>query len=566
MLMYKTVFSENNSASMKNILILVLFLIFQPVFLSSQSVYEHLSNKNIYDFLDELSNNKVIELNTVIKPFSRVFIAEKLLEANLKKEGLNPRQQKELVFYLEGFQPEIGYPLNFKRDYLKKSADWALSINPIGAFYKDSIATFWLKPMLGYENSANTNGSFTHNWGGLEFGGYIGKHLAIYSSLRDNNSSQWLIKPAYFIQDEGVPVKNFGSDGVDYSEARGGITYSWNWGTIGLIKDHVQWGDNYYGANIISGRTPSFGMIKLSLTPTNWFEFNYFHGWLVSSIVDSSRSYWDDNSYRAVFYPKYMAANMFTFKPFSMLHFSLGNSIVYSDIHVQVAYLIPFLFYKSVDHTLNSTYQYGDAGQNSQMFFDISSRNIKHLHLFGSLFVDELSLRFMFDPNKQSNLISYKLGARLSDFPLENIWLSAEYTRSNPLVYQNYLSTVTFESNHYNLGHYLRDNSDVFNIGIGYKPIRGLQLSMLYSLARHGNNFDYKTIPTNQGLKFMENVIWKQQQLISKVNYEIVNNTLLFFIFNFQNVTGNKSHVELFTPEFYWGRTSTTTIGMNIGF
>lgn len=532
----------------------------------SQTIYEHVSNTNIYDFLDELANNQTVELNSTIKPYSRVFIAGKLMEADQKRNELNSRQQAELDFYLQGFQPELAYPLNFKSDFIKKSDDWAMGINPIGVYYKDSVVTMWLKPILGYEVSSNTNGTVTHSWGGLELGGYIGKHLAFYTSLRDNNVSKLMIKPEYFVQSEGVPVKNFGSDGIDYSEARGGITYSGKWGSIGLVKDHLQWGDNYYGSNILSGRTPSFGMIKLSLTPVKWFEFNYFHGWLVSSVVDSTRSYWDNDKYRAVFYPKYMACNMFTFKPFKRFYFSLGNSIVYSDINVQAAYLIPFLFYKSVDHTLNSTYQYGDAGQNSQMFFDVSSRNLKHLHLYGTLFVDELSLRYMFDAAKQSNLISYKVGGRLSDFPIENLWLSLEYTRSNPLVYQNYLATVTFESNQYNLGHYLRDNSDVWNIGVGYKPMRGLHVSLTYTLARHGNDFDYKTAPTNKGLKFMETVTWKQQQLVAQATYEIVNNTYLYCTFNYQNITGQQVEIAKCTPEYYWGKTSTISAGINIGF
>jgi hypothetical protein len=544
----------------------IIILLFDSYNLSSQIVYEHISNKNIYSFLDELANNKIVDLNSAIKPYSRIAIANLLIEAKASFEKLNTRQQKELDFYIQGYQPELDYPLNIKSDLLRKSSNWAIAYNPLGAFYKDSLTTMWLKPILGYEYNTNDNGSLTHSWGGLEFGGYIGKHFAFYTSLRDNNVSKLVIRPEYFIKNEGVPVKNFGDKGIDYSEARGGITYSWKWGSVGIIKDHLQWGSNNYGANILSGRTPSFAMIKLNLTPVSWFEFNYFHGWLVSSVVDSTRSYWENDKFRAVFHPKYMAANMFTFKPWKGFQFSLGNSIVYSDIGVQAAYLIPFLFYKSVDHTLNSTYQYGDAGQNSQMFFDISSRNIKHLHLYGTLFVDEMSLRYMFDPDKQSNHMSFKGGFKVSDWPFNNLWFSSEYTRSNPLVYQNYLSTVTFESNQYNLGHYMRDNSDVFNLGIGYIPIRGLHLSFEYSNARHGEDFDYATMPTNQGLKFMENVMWKQQQFRLSAVYEIVNNTYVYMKYQYSDVSGDQSYIEKYTPEYYWGKTSTFSLGMNIGF
>jgi len=547
----------------KRFLLLFLFILSFQTY--SQEVYEHVSNKNIYSFLDELANNKIIDLNSAVKPYSRVSIAKLLIEAKTSYEILNIRQQKELDFYLQGFQSELDYPMKLKSDFIKKDPKWAISLNPIGAFYKDSIATLWLKPILGYEYSTNKNGSLTHSWGGLEFGGYVGEHLAFYSSLRDNNLSRNIIKPDYFIRNQGVPIKTIDGE-VDFSEARGGVTYSWNWGTIGLIKDHIEWGTNYFGSNILSGRSPSYGIIKLNLTPVKWFEFNYYHGWLVSSVVDSSRSYWENDRFRAVFHPKYMAANMFTFKPWQGLHISLGNSIVYSDIGVQAVYLVPFLFYKSVDHTLNSTYQYGDAGQNSQMFFDISSRNIKYLHLYATLFVDEIELRSITDSDNSRNHISVKGGFHIDDWPVDNLYFGGEYTRSNPLVYENSLSTVTFESNNYCLGHYMRDNSDVINFIIGYKPLRGLNISASMTIARHGEDYDYATIPSSSGLKFMESVKWKQQLVNISAVYEVVNNAYIYVKYQYSEVTGDQNYIEKYTPEYYWGSTSTFTLGMNMGF
>ncbi len=56
----------------------LLFLLLFPLIINAQVVYEHISRKSIYDFLDELSNAKLIEINSAIKPYSRIFIAEKL--------------------------------------------------------------------------------------------------------------------------------------------------------------------------------------------------------------------------------------------------------------------------------------------------------------------------------------------------------------------------------------------------------------------------------------------------------------------------------------------------------
>jgi hypothetical protein len=553
----------------KTLILLILVLV--SVFSYSQVVYEHISNTNIYDFLDELANNKIIDINSAIKPYSRKFIAEKLEEAKLKEQQLNKRQRNELYFYLQGFQFELPGVMLFKEkaDAFKKNKNWATAINPLGIYYKNPHFVFMLKPILGYSYHTNKNGSFRHSYGGVSFSATLGKHFAFYTSLRDNTLSKNVIQPDFFVTDQAAPVKNFSPTDIEFSEARGGLTYSWKWGSVGLVKDNVRWGSGYGQTNILSGRTPSFAMITFNLHPVKWFEFNYFHGWLVSDVVDSTRSYHDGSTFRAVFRPKYMAANMFTFRPFKRFYFSVGNSIIYSDINVHAAYLIPFLFYKSVDHTLNATYHFGDAGQNSQLFFNISSRNIKHLHLYGSLFIDELSLRNMFKKETQRNQISIKGGFRVSDLFLQNLWWGIEYTRSNPLVYQNYLDAVTFESNGYNLGHFMRDNSDATIISVGYKPIRGLHFKIIYKLARHGTDYNYKelqNIGRSSGLPFMDQVVWKEQMALFSVRYEIVNNAYFYINYRYSNITGDPSALKKYTPEYYQGKTNTLTFGANIGF
>ncbi len=84
-----------------NILILNL-----PVF--SQELPYPINNFGIYTFLDELANSHIIEINSAIKPYSRLYIANKLKEADGKREELNNRQLKELEFYLMDFGKEIG--------------------------------------------------------------------------------------------------------------------------------------------------------------------------------------------------------------------------------------------------------------------------------------------------------------------------------------------------------------------------------------------------------------------------------------------------------------------------
>ena len=541
------------------------------VIVSAQIVYQHVSNKNIYSYIDELATLKIIDLNSAIKPYSRSFIAEKLEETESKSGQLNNRQLKELEFYMLEYKLEIdSFPDYKKLNFLKKNKNLSTSINPLGLFYKDKLFTFSVKPIWGINYFFNENGSIYHRWGGAEAFAYIGKNWGLYASLRDNNETERISDYEYFTLRQGGAYK-----GPDYSEMRGGITYSWKWGSIGLVKDHLTWGNNYHGPTIFSDRAPSFAQIKLNVKPVKWFELNYFHGWLVSMEVDSVRSYYSTTPPREVYRPKYIAANMLTFTPWKRLNISLGNSIIYSDMSIQPAYLIPIMFYKSVDHTVNN----GIDNQNSQMFFDISSRQIKHLHLYGTFFIDELKFDRI-TSDSTFNFWSAKVGAKASDLFGLNISINVEYSMSMPITYQHRVPTLTYESNYYNMGYYLQDNSQEIFISLEYKPIRGLHFKAYYLLAQHGPDYEYTLDGTVDMHPFMETVKWQNQTFSLKATYEFISNAYIFIEFIKSDINGDidinidpstgqfieTDYLQKYTPEIFHGKTNTISAGFNFGF
>jgi len=224
---------------LKFIFSLLLTIILVPKNVQSQDVYHHISNKSIYTFLDEMANEKLIEVNSVVKPYTRRFIAEKLEEISKQSEQLNKRQQNELEFYLKDFNKELKPGKNFKKriDIL---------------YYKDSLFTFSLNPILGIQCWNNENGSNYHRWNGAEVFAYAGKHLGVYGSLRDNHEDKILSAPEYLNTCPGAIYKGASHD---YSEMRGGITLSWKWESFGLVKDHMEWGNAYHYPSIISGKS-----------------------------------------------------------------------------------------------------------------------------------------------------------------------------------------------------------------------------------------------------------------------------------------------------------------------
>ncbi len=543
--------------------------------LKAQNVPEHISNKPLYEFIDELANDHIIEISSAVKPYSRQLISIKLKEAYRQKEKLSDRQLFELNMYLNDFSLELNEKTESKFALVKKDSTFLWSLLPPTLIYKDSLFRFNLKPVYGIQYCTNENDSLRHTWGGLAVHSYVGENWSVWASLRDNQQKGGrLARPSYLTQSQGGAYKGLtgGGKGGEFSEMRAGISWSWSWGSLSFEKDHVMMGDNYHSPSILSGRTPSYPMIKLQMQPTHWLDFHYHHGWLVSKVVDSLRSYvpYEGAPERVIYQPKYISANMFTITPIEKLDISVGNSIIYSDMDVYPGYLIPFAFYKSIVHTQS---QYTGHNHNSAMFFNLSSRNIKHLHLYGTWFVDEFSVTRIGD-DERTNFTGTKAGFRLSNWPIPNTAITAEYTFTYPKTYQHRTPSTTFETNRFNLGHYLTDNARELYLALSIKPFRGLSIDFSYLIAEKGNVVPYLY---GEGRvdrdPFMEEVVWSNKTLSLKTRYSFYNNFSIFAEFYQKDIQGFDKdgtsageYLDMFTPEIFHGWTNTLSFGMQLGF
>jgi len=558
---------------------LILILQICSPILYSQEVPHSVKNTGVYDFLDEMANSRIIEINSAIKPYSRLFIAQKLQEADSNRVSLNRRQQEELDFYMKDFGKETEWRKGEKAQ--GRNGNTAQQHNDITAqrhndittqrhngigggwpekrldlfYYRDSLFSLTVNPILGGEVFTNSSGEATYWRNGLDARGYIGK-WGFYASLRDNHEKPFLGKPEYLTKREGGHIKG----STDWSEMTGGVTYAWKWGNAGLVKDALQWGNNYNGANIYGGRNPSFVQLKLNINPVKWFDFNYFHGWLNSMVVDSTESYRVTNSYgtdyREVYHKKFIAANMFTFTPFRNLNVSAGNSIVYDGETMNPAYLIPVFFYKSVDHSQTS----GIDNMNSQMFFDISSRQIKNLHLYATIFIDELSVSRIKEEDAW-NFLSYKAGFRLSNFPLKNLSFTTEFTYTYPLTFQHYVPTTTFETSNYNMGHYMKDNSCEWYLAFDYRPIRAMNINIFFIDAIRGP--DYTELGTDRvGNPPLASVEWQNTAVGMKAGYQVINDVYTWVAASYSNISGDSR----WSAEYFYGYKSTLNAGVTVGF
>ena len=570
--------------------------------LSAQYIPQHESYTLLYDLLDELANDGVIQINSAIKPYSRTFIAAKLQEAAAQDSLLTKRQRSEVDFYLNDLSLETN-KLPYTRFDIVDEPSTKVSLWQPGVFYIEKDKWIRITPILGGTLMKNQAGQIVQRTIGAELQSQLGKHFTIYASLRDYSQTGELLAkgekyskmaspytgadttmrvPGYLTLTPGGAYKiaNGTIDaGGDYSEMRAGVYYSWDWGNVGYAKDHIQWGDNYHGSNILSGNTPSFPFIALNIYPFKWMELNFFHGWLTSDVIDSTEYYTQNVGIKEYRYKnKYIAANMLTFKPVDGLNVSFGNSIIYAEQNIQLAYLLPLAFYKSIDHSLTM----GSENQNSQMFLNISSRNIKHLHIFTSIYIDEFSVERLKASDPERNPISYKVGARLSNYPFQDVSFIAEWTRNNIATYKHFIPAIDYTSSGYSLGSYLWDNAEEIYLAATCRPIRGLFLQGSFVSAAHGNEYDYihQTISEILAQPFMKDKVWTNRTLSLSGNYEIVNNIFLNFAVDYSdieghNATGEKTdgeyrtdaqgYLDMYTPVFLQGKKLTFTFGMKFG-
>ena len=490
----------------------ILLMLCMCSFVYAQSIPMNLSYTQVYGLLDELTAMHVIETSSAIKPYTRTYIAQKLQEAQDADSLLSRRQRNEVKFYLNDLALECDtVPDNWVEWTNRKTFNLSLAQPSFHYITNNKKFKLSIKPILGAEVFASKKGAIVHRWYGAELNMDIAHHVSLWGSLRDNSwNGKWLLSGKYYPTDAdkrtGAQLSRAGylntlnglqykeaDYGGDFSDSRGGIAiYDW-WGRLSVERESIVWGDSYFASNILSAKAPAFPMIKIHLQPVRWFEFTYFHAWLVSNVVDSTYYYVEHSTtgeqrqYRPM--NKYMAANMFTFTPIPYFSFSLGNSIIYAERNPQAAYFIPIAFYKSLDHLL--TKGVSTQNQNSQVFFTINTRNLKYANFYASLYIDEFSISRLKKSNQERNPVSWLVGASVSNWPLRDLTLQAEFMRTNIACYTHSISELAYTSNSYFLGNYLYDNAQSINARLIYRPVKSLRVSLQYTNEVKYNSYSY---------------------------------------------------------------------------
>src|SRR5690606_12455083 len=250
---------------------------------------------------------------------------------------------------------------------------------------------------------------------------------------------------------------------------------------------------------------------------------------------------------------KFLASHSVTVKPVEGLSLSLGESIVYSD-RLEISYLIPVMFFRLDDHYLSN--QYNSAGSNAQFFGSVSSRNhIPNTHLYGTMFIDEITISNIFNSERQRNQFGFSIGASVADLPVNNLTFVLEFTRIFPFVYQHYIPTTTYQSASHFLGHWMGPNADQIYSSLEYRFIRGLKAKVWGQYIRKGNDTDITGMFVQPQPPFLFGQRKNYTYFGGSVQYEFLHE--LFAKMEFQSTTSSiqqddTSFSDITLNEFYF--------------
>jgi|SRR5690554_478553 len=459
-----------------------LFLLFLPTVLWGQAEYVTAGNP-VYEFLERMDALQVISnYNSFEVPKSRGEIGKYLKEIISKENKLDDVDKKILNDFKTEFEYEIYGTLNSSQKLIGEGSYNLFSQNERYLFFhNDEKANLFINLLADGEliyrdnpdlniNSGTSLGAYGGEIRGTllnKFGffirGYQGQVFGNRQTARLKKEVEYNFKynlepdEGYFDETSGYLSADFDLLKMKFGRDRLLIGY-------GNIKPFVA--DN----------SPMFDYLSFNIN-YEFLNFSYFHGKLLGNSVFAGDSITGGTQ---VIDEKYIGYHRLSFN-LSPFTFSAGELIIYSNRGIDLSYLNPFTFYKSVEHS-------NQDRDNSMLFFDFNVKPIKGFKIFSSILIDDISFGKIGSGWYGNQTL---LHAGVQSFNLYKIIpldLGFEYIRVEPYTLTHRLPGNNFTHNGYNLSADLHPNSELFFSQINYRFNSRLRCSASFLFAVHGAN------------------------------------------------------------------------------
>lgn len=446
------------------------------------------SEHNIYDFLDRMNRLDFISKYDEFKiPKTISEISKHLIELSKNKSQLNNVDAKILNDYLIEFEYSINNTsnnyVNFyselklshfnneKEKFLYNYADSNFSIfaNFVGEFEQYFKSDF--------ESEKNTNSTLVNY--GFQIKGDILGNFGFYAKATNGtfagNKALTFEKKnlRYNYKYTSDPELITATDFFDQTEGYISADFDYIQFKLGRDRNLIGYGIQ---KSLLSAFAPELDYFSLDMNYKS-FNYSYIHGKLLGeqSIVP-----YNDDSKRVV-KEKYFVYHRMGFDFSKHFRFGLGEIVIYGERGIDLSYLNPFNFYKSIEHSNRDR-------DNSAMFLDFKNNTIKGLELSGTILIDDIDFGKL-GTGWYGNKLMYDFSLNATLFynwiPVD---LMVQYIRIEPYTFTHRYKNNSYASQNIALNDPLEPNSDSYILSLSLDPTHRMKLLMNYKYSRHGSN------------------------------------------------------------------------------
>jgi hypothetical protein len=337
----------------------------------------------------------------------------------------------------------------FNEDLVTISGDdFSFNINPVVNF------------SVGKDNLLPDNTAYV-NTRGLRITGNILRKFSFETEVLENQ----MLLPKYvtdFTNAKNVApgfgfFKNLDTQGLakDFGYSSGNIAFRPNkYFQFQLGHGKHFWGDGYRSL-FLSDNSPNYPYFRIA---TSFWKIRYVNLW--AQMLDINRPMPDGSFTR-----KYVASHFLSWNVSKRLNIGLYETVVYHDTSgtrgLDLNYLNPFIFYRSVEANLNS------ASGNAILGLNLKYKLTNNQFIYGQFLLDEFNSQFI-SKSWWGNKYGYQLGFKSFNTFIPNLMVQGEINMVRPYTYSHYITSQSY--GHYNqaLAHPLGSNFREFVGNVRY--------------------------------------------------------------------------------------------------
>jgi hypothetical protein len=430
----------------------------------------------VYDFLIRQEAKGLLpHFSTSELPLQRKKIAKALELIRESRPELSDAENKILSSYLIEFEIEkrenavVIYSSTdsnqvFSNDFFSDKEKFIYHL-------KDSKNSISISPLGSLESLfSEDNEVFMGNLGVRLFGSF-GEHFGYYLQATNgailSGERDFALNELHKLQ-QNVKFADLNSD-FDFSESH--VIFNYDWFSAIYSRESRLTGSGISQRIFLSTNSPPQDALTMKAEFSN-FTYSYSHSELLASeAADINVGFNSDIP------SKYLVSHRFALRP-GWGEIAFWEGLIYSKRGIDMAYLNPLSFFKSLEHALHDR-------DNSMMGGGITVRPFNAFQIKGSFLLDDLKFEEI-GKNYWSNKTAWNLG--LTYILPWNIDLGIEYARVEPYTFTHFDSVNTYTNDEMLIGTNLLPNSDELIIILHYWWGDRYPVTLKASYRRHGAN------------------------------------------------------------------------------